>query len=321
MCTAISMAAAHRFCGRNLDLEYSYNEGITVTPRQFSFSFCDGTVCGEHYAMIGTAAVAQGYPLYFDGMNEKGLAMAALNFPQYAHYGAAQGERGEIASYELIPRVLSVCDTLDQAERFLRGCRVIDRAFSETLPPSPLHFLVTDGKRTLVAEPLAEGMRVSENTVGVLTNSPPFAVQSANLCQYRGLSAGDSEANLTDAPPYSKGQGAFGLPGDLSSMSRFVRAVFTRQNARFSDDATGNVGQMFHVMDAVAQVRGCNRTADGDESTRYTCVMDLTDGVYYYTTYDNRQITAVNLHRESLDGETLKQYPLIKEQNIFRQNG
>ena len=86
MCTAISYKTKDHYFGRNLDLEYSYVESVTVTPRNYPFHFRKERDFPKHYAMIGMAYVQDDYPLYYDATNEKGLSIAALNFPQNAHY-------------------------------------------------------------------------------------------------------------------------------------------------------------------------------------------------------------------------------------------
>lgn len=120
---------------------------------------------------------------------------------------------------------------------------------------------------------------------------------------------------------YSRGMGALGLPGDLSSMSRFVRAAFTKLNAVSDGTEQGSVSQFFHILGAVEQQRGCCEVAEGQyERTIYTSCCNADMGVYYYSTYDNRCLTAVDLHREDLDGSTLAAYPLVTEQQILWQN-
>lgn len=318
MCTAVNVAG---YFGRNLDLEYGYNECVIVTPRHYPFRFADGAESDRHTAIIGMAAIKDQYPLYFDAMNEQGLCMAGLNFPGYAHFPPPEGRAWEIAPYELIPRVLCACRSVDEARQLLSRCRVVDLPFSQELPVSPLHWLIADSERALAVEPVAEGLQLHDVPLGVLTNSPPLPMQMVHLCGYRGLSNGDGEERLRGAPPpYSKGMGAMGLPGDLSSSSRFVRAVFTRQHAIFTGRSIENVGQLFHVLDAVAQVRGCNRTADGWELTRYSCCIDRAAGAYFYTTYGNRQITGVRLSRTPLERAELTLYPLMAEQRICWQN-
>ena len=96
--------------------------------------------------------------------------------------------------------------------------------------------------------------------------------------------------------------GALGLPGDLSSMSRFVRVAYTKLNAVCRDTEAENVSQFFHILGAVEQQRGCCEVEPGAyEYTIYTSCCNAARGVYYYTTYDNHQITAVDLHRAELD--------------------
>ena len=116
--------------------------------------------------------------------------------------------------------------------------------------------------------------------------------------------------------------GAMGLPGDLSSASRFVRAAFTKLNAVSGETEAESVGQVFHILDAVAQSRGCCRLGGGKyEISVYSACCNAARGIYYYTTYENRQITAVDLHRENLDGEVLVSYPMCAQQQFRLQNG
>ena len=122
--------------------------------------------------------------------------------------------------------------------------------------------------------------------------------------------------------PYCLGMGAIGLPGDLSSPSRFVRAAFTKLNAVSGSSEEEAVRQFFHILSAVAQTRGCARAAgDRYEYTVYTSCCNMDRGIYYYTTYENSRITAVDMHRTDLDGKALSVYPLRRERTIHFQNG
>ena len=115
--------------------------------------------------------------------------------------------------------------------------------------------------------------------------------------------------------------GALGLPGDLSSASRFARAAFTRLHSVSGDSEEESVGQFFHILGSVEQPRGCREVADGKyEITIYTSCCNATRGIYYYTTYTNHQITAVDMHRENLDGNELIHYPMLQQERIFHQN-
>ena len=92
MCTAISYRTKHHYFGRNLDLERGYGESVVVTPRNFPFQFRFLGNLEEHYAMIGMAAIVDGYPLYFEATNEKGLSIAGLHFPKNTFYGDYVGK-------------------------------------------------------------------------------------------------------------------------------------------------------------------------------------------------------------------------------------
>jgi len=323
MCTAITFTNGPSYFGRNLDLEYSYTETVTIAPRHFPFSFRCGENMNAHYAMIGMAFVNQNTPLYYDATNEKGLSMAGLHFPGNAVYRPAQGER-YAASYELIPWLLCRYETVEQVKDEMKHLTISDLSFSDDLPATPLHWLVADRKDAITIEAVAEGIRVYENPVGVLTNNPPFDYHLNHLTQYLNLTSDPPVNRFSERmnlQPFSVGMGAMGLPGDLSSPSRFVRAVFTRWNSRCAQTEMDNISQFFHILGSVEQTRGCAKVKqDLYEITHYSSCCNMDTGVYYYRTYTNSQISAVDMHRENLDGDALISYPLNKEQQIAYQN-
>ena len=325
MCTAITYQTRQLYFGRTLDYECSYGEQVTITPRNYPFDFRHAGQMHSHYAMIGMAHVADGYPLYYDAVNEKGLCMAGLNFVGNAVYAQPEAGRTNIAQFELIPWLLGRCATAAQAREELSRLNLTGTPFSAALPAAQLHWLLADEKGALTVESTADGLHVYENPAGVLTNNPPFAQQLFNLNNYRQLSPRQPENRFSEALPlrlYSRGMGALGLPGDLSSMSRFVRAAFTRLNAVCDGTEQGSVSQFFHILGAVEQQRGCCEVEAGQyERTIYTSCCNAASGVYYYSTYDNRSLTAVDLHREPLDTSALVTYPLVTEQRVFWQNG
>ncbi len=142
------------------------------------------------------------------------------------------------------------------------------------------------------------------------------------LNNYMNLSAKSPENRFAaglDLNVYSRGMGAIGLPGDLSSQSRFVRAAFVRMNSVSAEGEAESVSQFFHILNAVEQQRGCCELESGEyEITIYTCCCNADKGIYYYTSYDNHQITAVEMHRENLDSRELIWFPLMKEEQIRR---
>ncbi len=326
MCTAVTYTAHNHYFGRTLDLEYSYQESVTITPRNFplSFRYLPKQKC--HYAMIGMAYVQDDYPLYYDAVNEKGLGMAGLNFPGYAYYAPKPAEGFQnLAPFELIPWILGGCETVAEAKTALLPIRLVKEHFRSDLPVTPLHWMIADKHSSIVVEPMEEGLRVYENPAGVLTNNPPFPVQMLWLSHFMGISPSLPEnrfAKEISLEPYSRGMGAMGLPGDVSSASRFVRAAFVRGNAISGSSEAEGVGQFFHILGAVEQQRGCVRLEKGQyEITQYTSCCNLDKGIYYYTTYGNRRISAVELWRENPDGTHLVSYPLAGAEDIWFQNG
>lgn len=323
MCTAITYCTKDFYFGRNLDLEYSYQEQVTITPRNFPFTFRFHPIMEHHYAMIGMATVSEGYPLYYDATNEKGLSMAGLNFPGNATYLPPKYNLDNITPFELIPWILSQCRSVEEAIPLLKRLNIVKIPFSQQFPLSPLHWILSDRTGSITVEPLSDGVYIYENPVGVLTNNPPFDYHKHNLKNYLNLTREEPEnrfAPQTDLAPYSRGMGAIGLPGDLSSSSRFVRAAFTKLNSVSDASESGSISQFFHILDSVAQQRGCVRVGDGFEKTIYSSCCNTDRGIYYYTTYENRQITAVDMIREDLDGTALVAYPLIADQKIYIQN-
>ncbi len=324
MCTAVAYKTKDFYFGRTLDYEFSYGEQITVTPRNFPLPFRHKGTLDRHYAIIGMAHIAQNYPLYYDAVNEKGLAMAGLNFVGFAKYNPYTQGKENIANFEFIPWILAQCATVSQAKALLAKINLTDDAFSHQLPPAQLHWIIADRDEAIAVESVAEGLRIYPNPVGVLTNNPPFDQQMLNLSNYMHLSA-DVPQNIfakgLPLQPYSRGMGAMGLPGDLSSQSRFVRAAFTKCNSVCDGSEGGSVNQFFHILDTVSQTRGCCRLEDGKyEITIYSSCCNASRGIYYYTTYDNRQINAVDLHQEDLNSSALIRYPLLLKEQIFLQN-
>ncbi len=324
MCTAITYNTKDHYFGRNLDLEYSYKETVTITPRNYDFKFRKVGNINKHYAIIGMAYVSDNYPLYYDAINEKGLGMAGLNFPKNAKYKDEVDGKDNVAPFEFIPWILSQCATLSEAKELLNKINLVDINFSEQLPVSPLHWIIADKNSSVVVECVLEGLKVYDNPVGVLTNNPCFDMQMFNLNNYMGLSIEQPSNNFSkklNFDVYSRGMGALGLPGDLSSASRFVKATFTKMNSLSKDDELESISQFFHILGSVEQQRGCVHMGNGQyEITIYSSCCNLDKGLYYYTTYENSQITCVDMHKENLDSKDLINYELVKGQHILMQN-
>ncbi len=324
MCTAINFKTKDHYFGRNLDLEYTYQETVTVTPRNYPFHFRMAGTIESHYAMIGMAYVVEGYPLYYDATNEAGISAAGLMFAENAYYPAPAEGKDNIPPFEFIPWLLAQCKDMQDVRKLLDRVNLANISFSEELPLTPMHWMISYKEESVVVESMQDGLHVHENPVGVLTNNPPFPIQLWNLSNYMGMTKEVPVNRFSEKlslASYSKGMGALGLPGDLSSASRFVRAAFVLHNSLCDDSEAESVGQFFHILTAVEQQRGCVRVKGEEyEVTAYSCCCNADKGIYYYATYGNRQISAVDMKKENLEGKEVISYSLMKSEQIYYQN-
>lgn len=320
MCTSITYSTNDHYFGRNFDYEISYKEVVTITPRNYSLEFRKVKTLNNHYAMIGIAAGVADYPLYYDATNEKGLSMAGLNFSGFADYKEYEEGKTNISPFEFIPWILGQCATIEEAKELLVNINLVNINFSEQLPLAPLHWLLADKEKSIVIESMKDGIHIYDNPVGVLTNNPSFEYQLFNLNNYRSLSNKTPEnlfSSKINLDVYSRGMGSIGLPGDLSSTSRFVRATFTKLNSISGNSEAESIGQFFHILSSVEQQKGlCDVGNEEYEYTIYSSCCNVGKGIYYYKTYENSQITAINMYNENLDSNKTIVYPVITEENI-----
>lgn len=321
MCTALSFKNNYGYFGRNMDIGYSFNEEVVFVPRNYDMKFKHYKNLKNHFAMIGVACVINDYPLFADAINEHGLGIAGLNFPDYAHYNEnICDDKSNIAPYEIIPWILSTCKNVEQARELLSQINIISLPFLENLQLAPLHWIISDKENSIVLESTKDGVKIFDNPVGVLTNNPTFDWHLTNLSNYLGCCAVDlCEKDILGhtAKPLGHGTGGIGLPGDTSTTSRFIKTVFAKQNSKCEPEETSNISQFFHILDSVAVPRGFAVSKDGiADYTTYSVCASLDRGIYYYKTYDNNQITAINMHSENLDSSKLQQYKMITTQQI-----
>lgn len=314
MCTAATYLTNDFYFGRNLDYEMSYGESVTVMPRRFPLNMRNSDVISNHYAMVGMAHIKDGCPLYYDAVNEKGLCAAGLNFVGNAVYGNKGSGKYDVAQFEFIPWLLGKCANMREARAEIEKMNMTGEPFCAEMPTAQLHWLIADRRECAVLELTRDGKNIYDNPSGVLTNNPPFPFQMFALNNYRALSVRERENTFAEKIPlskYSRGMGAMGLPGDLSSQSRFIRAAFVRANSRSEADEKSSVSQFFHILSSVEQMRGCCEVEPGKfEITIYSSCMNADKGIYYYTTYENKQMRAVDMHREDLEGSKLAVYPV-----------
>lgn len=313
MCTAIWTGEGYPLFGRTLDIECSYGETVIVTPRTFPIRFLHERGAWEHPAMIGVGCVQNGTPLYYDAINEHGLAMAGLNFAMSAIYHPKRIGTYNVASFELIWWVLCQCKTVGEAESLLKKTNLVADSFSPALPATPLHWMIADCERSIVVESVDTGVKIYENHFGVLTNEPPFPYQAMHLCDYLHLNPQTPQNTICPAAElraYSNGLGAMGLPGDFSSASRFVRAVFLNHHTARETNCDRAINRFFHLTEHLAVPKGCVLTERGAMQTLYTSCADLQNLRYYTESYQTRLRRSVSLSSLDLQSDTLRLFDI-----------
>lgn len=305
MCTSIAINLNEKFLfGRNMDLEYDFGSGVCIMPRNFPLRLRCGEVSLRHNALVGCAAVKDGYPLFSDAANEAGLCVAALRFPDSSGYSRTKREGlTPLAPFEIIPYVLAKCASANEARALLSRCNIMDIPFDDDLPNSPLHFHFADAKESFVLELYGGQTNIADNPVGVLTNGPDFSFHLSNLALYLNLGRGvprESEG----AHIFGGGLMAHGLPGDYSSPSRFVKCAWLRRCAEC--ERGGEVRAVMDILGAVAPPSGSVLTEDGERHyTRYTAVMDASCGAYTILRAGALCPDTVRMEKESLDDDSL----------------
>lgn len=330
MCTGLSFknGDSHYF-GRNLDLEIDYPISVVITPKNYEFKLRHTDAISSHNAMIGMGMIQDDYPLYFEAVNDKGLGCAGLAFWISCHYFPVVEGKTNVASFEFIPYILGTCSTVEEVKKALENLNITDDGFSPKFAPSPLHWLIADENSSIVVEStLKHGLQVYDNPYHVLTNEPEFPFHENNLSFYcnpsNHLKDFDTTRFSKDFPGFIKmgaGMGSAGIPGGVDSISRFVRVAFNTLNSTNPDTEDQNVSQFFHILGSVSQTRGVDQVKpDTYEVTQYTSGANTKTGRFYYTTYYNQSINAVDLNKEDLDSSALKEYPVLRDLQVNVQN-
>ena len=300
MCTAIFDKKYGAFFGRTLDLECSFGEKVMRVAKGETLQFLHEGELASAHSILGMAYDADGQPLFYDAVNDRGLCAAALNFPMYAKYCAKRDGARNLASFEVIPYILARCADISEVRGTLEGAVITRDDFSSALRSTPLHWMFADCSGSLIVEQGEGGLKIYKNSFGVMTNSPPFPYHAARICDFAYLSPEPQKNNILpteDLAPYSRGLGAYGLPGDYSSSSRFVRAVFAKEHTLLppcEDDSLrcrAAQRRIFDILGTLSLPYGIARTDSGEPIyTVYTSCIDMEKCVYSYFTYRDRKI-------------------------------
>ena len=300
MCTALEIRTENEksFFGRNMDLSYNFNQSVMIVPR-------------GNNRIIGMGTLIDGHPMMADAMNEDGLACAGLNFEGYAFFEkTAASAKINIPSYDFILWVLFNHKTVKEVEKNINNIELTDTPINGNTPVPTLHWMIADSfGDTAVIEKTKNGLKFFSNPVKVMTNNPTFDWHLTNLNEYLYIKPDYREKTAwceKELKPLGVGSGTLGLPGDFSSVSRFVRIAYLRSNLPILKDDSEAVSHFFNMLDNVKMIKGGVIAENGKEAyTIYSSCMDLEKGIYYYRTYENSRINAVNLKKEQNNSEII----------------
>lgn len=282
MCTVFTLK--DNLIGRNLDLSYHYKEEIVLAPRNVSLTFHHEETIDKHYAFIGIATKMKDIPLFYEAMNEHGLFVAGLNFPNNCKYQEVVEGEVNVCPFELIPYLLSQYTSVKDVRDDMNHIHIIDEAFSDMVPNSPLHFYISDEKEAMVVECMKDGMHVYNNEFFAMTNNPPFNKQLEALKDLKKYS--NAYIDVKNEEDMCVGYGAYGLLGDSTSTSRFIQTAFLREYEAHHSRSEG-IMHAFRILDRVSMVKGSVLCKDGSmDYTVYSSVYDASNFKLYYKGYD-----------------------------------
>ena len=165
---------------------------MVLVPRATSFSSAlrggkTGMAWKNQYGFVGINAA--GLPYATDGMNEAGLTVGALFFPGFAGYQepSADTQAQTVSNVDLVNYLLSNFKTVAEVREAMPKIRVARNADIEKEfgTPLPLHHIVNDATGdSLVIEYTGGELKMFDNKVGAMTNSPNYDWHLLNLRNY-----------------------------------------------------------------------------------------------------------------------------------------
>lgn len=333
MCTSLNFITEDKdvILSRTMDFSFVLEPSVIMIPRNFSWNSSAnplGETYKTTYAFFGMGQQLGTDNVFADGVNEVGLSCASLYFQGYATYADRADvvdDANIVAPHEVVMYLLSTCKTIDEVKKAISEITIVNQEVSLLGLVTPLHWVVTEESgASIVIEPMPDGIKIHENTIGVMTNSPDYEWHMTNMRNYIGVSQ-TQESSTTirgvELVAFGQGGGSFAVPGGYTPPARFVRTVLGAAAAEQVTGAEEGVALAFHVLDSVTIPKGNVITQHNvSDYTQYTASMVNTTREYYFKTYDNSQISAVSLMNEDLDRTEPKVWKVSQEQAVHYLN-
>jgi choloylglycine hydrolase len=309
---------------RTMEFAIPMQSSALVIPRGYALNSTGpdnkpAMAWASKYAAVGMNAM--GVTGLVDGMNEKGLTGGILYFPGFAGYvdPAKADPAKSLAPWDVLTWALTNFATVAEVKAALSEIAIIDVVQVDLKIAPPVHYTLHDATgASLVIEPVDGTLKVYDNPIGVMTNSPPFDWHRINLSNYLKISP-------FNAPPLKlegetiqqlgQGSGLLGIPGDPTPPSRFIRAVGYAMSAATVPSGIESVRLAEHLINNFDIPKGWVRegTDAANEQLEYTqwsAIADIKNRVYYVKTYDDQVLRSIDLMSFDLDAKQTAVAPL-----------
>ncbi|WP_175777325.1 choloylglycine hydrolase family protein [Burkholderia anthina] len=252
-----------------------------------------------------------------DGVNDKGLAGGILYFPGFARFAPLTTENTAraMAPWDFLTWALTLFKSVKEVKAALPEIVVADIPHPAFGGAPPVHYTLHDAHgESIVVEPIDGVLRVHDNPLGVMTNSPPLDWHLTNLRNYLNLSrvtptsrtlslSRDSQHVTLES--LGQGGGMIGLPGDISPPARFVRAVGYATSVQTPASGADAVRLAEHIVNAFDIPKGwIKEDVDHDEPvyeyTQWMTIADLSARKYYFRTYDDTVLRVIDVQTSTL---------------------
>ncbi|MHC5268702.1 choloylglycine hydrolase family protein [Enterococcus sp. LJL98] len=304
MCTSIFTKTLNGeyILSRTMDFTFPLEAAPLFIPKDYQWvSEATKESFQSEYGFIGAGRLLGTTYFVADGVNEAGLSAAELYLPGEVQYNdVSDDSKTNVAPHELILWILGNCKSVAEVEEKIGSFNLMGLAAPLLNTVTPLHWIVTDQTgRCVVIEPTELDLRVKENPVGVMTNSPNIEWHISNLRNYLNVQPKQFKPRTFGsfvAEPFSQGTGTSGLPGGYTPPERFVRAAFFKEQITPAKNESQGINNAHHILNTVRIPKGIVVT-DNDLSdfSLYVGSMCNQTKTYYYTSYDNHQITKLVL--------------------------
>jgi len=329
-CTIFRLKAADgsMIVTRSMEFGYDLHYDLIIVPRNKAFTSpfmkkTTGVRWSVRYGYVGVAGLGLDYGVS-DGLNEKGLSIGALWYENDMQWQTVKpGDSLKALASPMFPDwVLANFANVDELRKALPGIKVFAYTDSAKMKSAPtLHFIVHDAAGGCVVVEFDKGeCKVYDDPLGIMTNAPSFPWQITNLRQYAGMSPEIPLPLVLDGlklVPTGHGQGMWGIPGDYTPPSRFIRLAMLTHFADQQPDATHNLNLSEHIINTFDIPRGIivDKDANGKfisaETTQWVTFRDLTNRILYFKTYDNPNLRKIDLKDIDFSAKEIRRLPMF----------